>query len=59
MIYKDEIDRSKYKIEYLGEKFSKEFKDHKVIVLGRYGVGKTTIIIYKLWRKRLMVNMSL
>ncbi len=44
MIYENEIDKSKYKIEYLGEKFSKEFKTHKVIVIGRYGVGKTTII---------------
>ena len=44
MIYEDEIDRSKYKIEYNGEKYSKEFKTYKVIVLGRYGVGKTTII---------------
>ena len=44
MIYEDEIDISKYKIEYIGEKFSKEIKAYKVIVIGRYGVGKTTII---------------
>ena len=44
MIYEDEIDISKYKIEYIGEKFSKEIKAYKVIVIGRYGVGKTSII---------------
>ena len=44
MIYEDEIDISKYKIEYIGEKFSKEIKAYKVIVIGKYGVGKTTII---------------
>ena len=44
MIYEDEIDRNKYKIEYNGEKFSKDLKAYKVIVIGRYGVGKTTII---------------
>ena len=44
MIYGEEIDKSKYKIEYLGEKFSKEFKFYKVIIIGKYGVGKTTII---------------
>ena len=44
MIYEDEIDKNKYKIEYIGDKFSKEFKSYKVIVIGRYGVGKTSII---------------
>ena len=44
MIYENEIDKSKYKIEYSGEKYSKEFKLYKVIILGKYGVGKTTII---------------
>ena len=44
MIYKDEIDRSKYKIEYTKEKFSKDLKTYKLIVLGMYGVGKTSII---------------
>ena len=44
MIYEKEKDKSKYKIEYLGEKFSKELKIYKVIIIGRYGVGKTTII---------------
>ena len=44
MIYENEIDKSKYKIEFLGEKFSKEFKVYKVIIIGRYGVGKTTIL---------------
>jgi len=44
MLYENEIDRSKYKIEYIGEKFSKDLLAYKVIVIGRYGVGKTTII---------------
>jgi len=44
MIYGNEIDRSKYKIEYNGEKFSKDLRAYKVIVIGRYGVGKTSII---------------
>ena len=44
MIYEDEIDKSKYKIVYTGEKFSKEYTAYKVIVIGRYGVGKTSII---------------
>jgi len=43
MIYGEE-DKSKYKIEYNGEKFSKDLLSYKVIVIGRYGVGKTTII---------------
>jgi len=37
-------EESKYKIEFLGEKFSRENKFYKVIILGRFGVGKTTII---------------
>jgi len=41
MIYED---NSKNKIEYLGEKFSKDLLSYKVIIIGRYGVGKTTII---------------
>jgi len=41
MIYEDNI---KYKIEYNGEKFSKDLTSYKVIFMGRYGVGKTTII---------------
>jgi len=41
MNYKD---KSKYKIEYTGEKFSKDLSIYKVIVIGRYGVGKTTTI---------------
>ena len=42
MIYGEE-DKSKYKIEYNGEKFSRDLFSYKVIVIGRYGVGKTTI----------------
>ena len=44
MIYEDEIDRSKYKIEYIGEKYSKDLKAYKVIIIGMYGVGKTSIL---------------
>ena len=44
MIYGNEIDRSKYKIEYTGDKYSKDLKSYKVIVIGRYGTGKTSII---------------
>ena len=43
-IYEDEIDKNRYKIEYTEEKFSKDLKTYKVIVIGRYGTGKTTII---------------
>jgi len=41
MIYED---NTKYKIEYIGEKFSRDLLSYKVIILGRYGVGKTTTI---------------
>ena len=44
MIEEKEEDKSKYKIEYLGEKFSKDYKIYKVIVFGTFGVGKTNII---------------
>ena len=37
-------DNSKYKFEFLGEKFTKDLTSYKVIIIGRYGVGKTTII---------------
>ena len=47
MIYED---NSKYKIEYIGEKFSKDLISYKVIFIGRYGVGKTSII-HKLMNK--------
>ena len=40
----NEKDESKYKIEYLDSKYSKELLTYKVIVLGLYGVGKTSII---------------
>ena len=44
MIYGNEEDKSKYKIEYIGEKFTKDLKVYKVIVIGMLGVGKTSII---------------
>ena len=44
MIYEDEIDISKYKIEYIGEKLTKDLKVNKVIIIGMLGVGKTSII---------------
>ena len=50
MIYENEEDKSKYKIEFLGEKFTKDLKVYKVIIVGIYGVGKTSII-HKLMNK--------
>ena len=44
MINEKEKNESKYKVEYLGEKFSKDLQTYKVIVLGLYGVGKTSIV---------------
>jgi len=41
---RNEENKSKYKIEILGEKFSKDVNSYKVIVIGRYGVGEATII---------------
>ena len=41
MIYED---KSKYKVEYLGEKNSKDLASYKLIIIGRYGVGKTTTL---------------
>ena len=40
----NEKDESKYKVEYLGEKRAEDLQTYKVIILGLYGVGKTTII---------------
>jgi len=37
-------DNSKYKVELLGENNSKEYTTYKVIILGLFSVGKTTII---------------
>ena len=37
-------DNSKYKVELLGENHSKEYTTYKVIILGLFNVGKTTII---------------
>ena len=39
-----EKDKSKYKVEFLGEKTATNLLTYKVIILGLYGVGKTTII---------------
>ena len=44
MIDIKEEDESKYKVELLNEDISKELKTYKVIIVGRYGVGKTRII---------------
>jgi len=52
MINEKEKDESKYKIEFLGEKYSKELLTNKVIVLGSYGVGKVEII-NKLMKKQI------
>jgi len=48
----NEKDESMYKVEYLGDKFSKDLLTYKVNVLGLYGVGKTTII-NKLMKKEI------
>ena len=45
MINDKEEKESNYKVEYLGEKYSQDFITYKVIILGLYGVGKTSIII--------------
>ena len=42
MIYEEE-DKD-IKVEFIGEKLSKDLKAYKVIILGWYGVGKTSII---------------
>ena len=44
MINDKEENEIKYKVEYLGEKHSKEFLSYKEIILGLYGVGKASII---------------
>ena len=44
MIYENEEDKNKYKIEYIGEKLTKDLKVYKVIIIGMLGVGKTSII---------------
>jgi small GTP-binding protein len=44
MIDDMEEDNSKYKVEFLGEKNCKEYITYKVIILGMFNVGKTTII---------------
>ena len=51
MINDKEENENKYKVEYLGEKYSKDFLTYKVIILGLYGVGKTSII-YRLMKKK-------
>ena len=47
-----EEEKSKYKIEYIGEKFYKDLKAYKIIVIGIFGVGKTTTI-HKLMGKEI------
>jgi len=49
MIYED---NSKYKVEYVGEKFTKDLASNKLIIIGKYGVGKTTTI-HKLMSKEI------
>ena len=44
MIEEKEEDKSKYKIEYLREKYSKDYKVYKVIVFFLFLFGKTNII---------------
>ena len=44
MIDIKEEDESEYKVELLNEEISKELKTYKIIIVGRYGVGKTRII---------------
>ena len=44
MIIGKEKNESKYKVEYLGQKYTQDLLIYKVIILGLYGVGKTTII---------------
>ena len=38
----------KYKIEYLGERFDKNFETQKIIIIGLSGVGKTSISFHLL-----------
>ena len=49
MIYED---NNEYKVEYFGEKFTKDFASNKLIIIGKYGVGKTTTI-HKLMSKEI------
>ena len=44
MINEKEENKSKYNVEFLGEKYPQNFLTYKVIVLGSYGVRKTSII---------------
>jgi len=49
MIYED---NNEYKVEYFGEKFTKDLASNKLIIIGKYGVGKTTTI-HKLMSKEI------
>ena len=39
-MYEKKVNKSKYKIEYLGAKFSKDLKPYKIKLIGSYEVGK-------------------
>ena len=49
-MYEKEEDKSKYKIEYLGAKFSTDLKPYKIKLIGSYEVGKASNI-HKLMSK--------
>ena len=49
-MYEKKVNKSKYKIEYLGAKFSKDLKPYKIILIGSYEVGKASNI-HKLMSK--------
>ena len=57
MINEKGKDESKYKVEYLGEKFSRDLLTYKVIFIGLYGVGKMEII-NKLMKKEISNDYS-
>lgn len=46
-----------YKVEFLGEKYSKDLKSYKVILLGDAGVGKTSIV-YQIKTSKFLPDMA-